>query len=34
MPVFRKINEFNLKNIPYEHFSIEPSVEKVLKNSY
>jgi len=29
--IFRNINEFNLKNILYEHFSMEPYVEKLLK---
>ena len=31
MPIFREVNEFNLKNISYEHFSMEPYVEKLLK---
>jgi len=31
MPIFREINEFNLKTISYEHFSMKPYVEKLLK---
>jgi hypothetical protein len=29
--MFRGINEFNLKNIPYQLFSMEQYVEKILK---